>query len=228
MLLDYLGSYSSNEGEKMELSNVIEQRKTIKAFSRDVKISRAELVEMLSLAQLAPSKANLQPWRFVIVDDEELKKDLSKNVAFNGPPCETASAVIAIFADLQYEKLLGDILDHSVEKGCLHANFRDRHFDFLLNIHHQMKPEEIRDQVLIDSSLAAMQLMLIAKDKGYDTHAIGIFDREAVLALLGVEATRYAPVMLLAIGKAASPALPSCRLPLAYTVSWNNGHGFEK
>ncbi|MDD0823244.1 nitroreductase family protein [Mannheimia sp. AT1] len=212
----------------MELKNVIEQRKTIKAFSSNVKISRTELEEMLSLAQLAPSKANLQPWRFVVVDDETIKNELSKNVAFNGPPCETASAVIAIFADLQYEKLLGDILDHSVEMGCLHSNFRDRNFDFLLSVHNQAKPEEIRDQVLIDSSLAAMQLMLIAKDRGYDTHAIGIFDRKAVLALLDVDATRYAPVMLLAIGKASNPALPSCRLPLAYTVSWNNGKEFKK
>lgn len=47
----------------MELKNVIEQRKTIKAFNSIVKISRSELEEMVTLSQLAPSKANLQPWR---------------------------------------------------------------------------------------------------------------------------------------------------------------------
>lgn len=212
----------------MELKNVIEQRKTIKAFNSTVKISRIELEEMLALAQLAPSKANLQPWRFVVVDDDEIKKILSANVAFNGPPCETASAVIALFADLQYEKLLGNILDHSVKQGCLHAAFRERQFNFLLNLHKQASPIEIRDQVLIDSSLVAMQLMLIAKDKGYDTHAIGIFDRAAILNLLEVDKERYLPVMLLAVGKAANPALPSCRLPLEYTVSWNSGRDFHK
>lgn len=212
----------------MDLKNVIEQRKTIKAFSPNVKINRSELEEILRLSQFAPSKANLQPWRFVVVDDESLKKTLSTKVAFNGPPCETASAVIAIFADFHYEKLLGDILDFAVENGCLHANFRDRSFAFLLNVHNQATPAEIRDQVLIDTSLAAMQLMLIAKDKGYDTHAIGIFEREAVMELLEVDRERYVPVMLLAIGKAANPALPSCRLPLEYTVSWNNGKGFKK
>lgn len=212
----------------MELKNVIEQRKTIKAFDLNVKISRSELEEMLVLTQLAPSKANLQPWRFVVVDDEMIKNELSKKVAFNGPPCETASAVIAVFADLQYEKLLGDILDDSIKHGCLHTEFRERKFDFLLNLHNQATTEQIRDQVLIDTSLAAMQFMLVAKDKGYDTHAIGIFDRQAVMNLLQVDAKRYAPVMLVAIGKAATSALPSCRLPLEYTVSWNNGQGFKK
>lgn len=109
----------------------------------------------------------------------------------------------------------------------MHKEFRERKFDFLLNLHNQATQAEIRDQVLIDTSLAAMQLMLIAKDKGYDTHAIGVFERPAVLKLLNIDAERYLPVMLLAIGKAANPALPSCRLPLEYTVSWNDGQGFK-
>ena len=65
----------------------------------------------------------------------------------------------------------------------------------------------------MDTGLAAMQLMLIAKEKGFDTHAIGIFDKEAVLDLLSVDKQRYVPAMILAIGKAKAPALPSARLP---------------
>ncbi|WGE32129.1 nitroreductase family protein [Actinobacillus genomosp. 2] len=212
----------------MELKNVIEQRKTIKVFNPNIKIDRQELQEMLSLAQLAPSKANLQPWRFVVVDDMEQKSKLLSSVAFNAPPCETASAVILVLADLQYQLLLDDILDRSIETGCLHQQFKQRSLDFLLSVHNASTEQDIRDQVITDTSLVAMQLMLIAKDKGYDTHAIGVFDRPAVLSALDVDATRYFPVMLLAIGKAATASLPSSRLPLEYTVSWNNGQGFKK
>lgn len=211
----------------MQLVDVIKQRKTIKAFDPKAKIPRSELAEMLQLAQLAPSKANLQPWRFVVVDEETQKQKLLDLVAFNAHPCETASAVILILADLHYDQLLGDILDHSVAQGCLGAEFRDRSFDFLAGVHQSLSPQDIRDQVLIDTSLASMQLMLIAKDRGYDTHAIGIFDHEAVLKALSVDAERYAPVMLLAIGKATVPAVPSCRLPLDYSVSWNDGKGLK-
>ena len=207
----------------MQLLDAIKQRKTIKLFDKNSKIPRETLSEMLELAQLAPSKANLQPWRFVVVDDEAQKQKLLDVVAFNAPPCESAAAIIVVLADLQYQKLLGDILDHSVAKGCLHQNFRDRQFDFLLNIHQQLSQQEIRDQVLVDTSLAAMQLMLIAKERGYDTHAIGIFDRQQVLERLEIDTERYVPVMLLAIGRASVPALPSARLPLEYTVSWNSG-----
>ncbi len=212
----------------MDLKNVIEQRKTIKTFNPNVKIARAELEEMLQLAQLAPSKANLQPWRFVVVDELEQKNKLLGHVAFNAPPCETASAVILILADLRYELLLEEILDHDIQHGTLAPQFKENKMSFLTGVHNATTSANIRDQVLIDTSLAAMQLMLIAKDKGYDTHAIGIFDRKAVLEILAVDSERYTPVMLLAIGKAATAPIPSVRLPLEYTVSWNDGKGFKK
>ena len=136
--------------------------------------------------------------------------------------------VILVLADLEYQKVLGDLLDYSVEKGCLMPQFRENSYNFLLGLYEKSNAEEIRDQVLIDTSLATMQLMLVAKDRGYDTHAIGIFDRKAVMNVLDVDNKRYAPLMLLAIGKAATAPIPSVRLPLEYTVSWNDGKGFKK
>lgn len=211
----------------MDLEKVIRARKTIKMFQPNVSISREELAEMLSLAQLAPSKANLQPWRYVVVDDTEKKRQLLEFVGHNAPPCESASAVILVLADLQYQKVLGDILDYSIEKGCLAPQFRENFYNFLSGLHDKSSQKEIRDQVFIDTSLATMQLMLIAKDKGYDTHAIGIFDHNGVMNVLETDQNRYAPVMLLAIGKAATAPIPSIRLPLDYTVSWNDGKGFK-
>lgn len=212
----------------MQFLDVLQNRKTIKMFNNQVKIPREELMEMLTFAQLAPSKANLQPWRFVVVDDVEQKAKLIDKVAFNGPPCESAAAVIVVLADLHYEKLLEDIVDNSIQHGCLHENFKQNTINFLTGVHNELSEQEICDQVITDTSLAAMQLMLVAKEKGYDTHAIGIYAKTAVLDTLEIDSERYAPVMLIAIGKAAVPAIPSVRLPLEYTVSWNNGQGFKK
>lgn len=207
----------------MQLIDAIKQRKTIKLFDDKHQIPREILSEMLELAQLAPSKANLQPWRFVVLDETEQKNKLLDIVAFNAPPCQSASAVVIVLADLHYEKWLGEILDNAIASGCLHQNFRERQLNFLLATHNSLDEQQIRDQVLIDTSLAAMQLMLIAKDKGYDSHAIGIFDREQILRRFEIDASRYVPVMLLALGKAAVPPLPSVRLPVARTVAWNSG-----
>ena len=211
----------------MQLTDVIKQRKTVKLFDRNVKIPHETLVDMLQLAQLAPSKANLQPWRFVVLEDEQAKNQLKESVAFNGPPCESASAVFVILADLHYEKLVETILDTAIEAGCLQPQFKQNSMNFLTGVHQSLSEQDIRDQVLIDTSLAAMQLMLAVKEKGYDSHAIGIFDKQEVLKRLNIDASRYVPVMLLAVGKAAVPPLPSARLALEHTVAWNSGEGLN-
>ncbi len=48
--------------------------------------------------------------------------------------------------------------------------------------------------------LLAMNFMLAAKDRGWDTHAMDGFDIEAVKKLFGLP-EKYLPVMLVAIGK---------------------------
>ena len=61
----------------MDLTKVIETRKTIKMFNPNVKISREEMADMFTLAQLAPSKANLQPWRYVVSMKRKRKNSYS-------------------------------------------------------------------------------------------------------------------------------------------------------
>ena len=74
-----------------------------------------------------------------------------------------------------------------------------------------------RDEAFLNAGFAAMQLMLAAKAKGYDTCPIGGFNREKFVEEFRVP-DRYAPVMLITIGKAAAPARPTTRLPLDQVV----------
>lgn len=212
----------------MQLLDAIKQRKTIKLFQQNHLIPRSILEEMLNIAQLAPSKANLQPWRFVVIDEPQSKTALLDHVAFNRPPCETASALVLVLADLQYSELIEQIVECSISRDCLQPEFKDRTIDFLTHLDKGLNDQARRDQILIDASLAAMQLMLAAKQQGYDTHAIGVFDREAVFNILQIDSARYVSVMLIAIGKAAVPALPSTRLPLDCTTVWNSGNDLGK
>jgi len=54
----------------------------------------------LEAARLAPSASNSQPWRFIVVDDSQLKNKLCK-AAFSGiylinAFCKTAPVMVAI------------------------------------------------------------------------------------------------------------------------------------
>lgn len=54
----------------MELIQSIKERRSINFFEAGVEISDDTIRELLSLANLAPSSFNLQPWRVVVVKNQ--------------------------------------------------------------------------------------------------------------------------------------------------------------
>ncbi|MNC72663.1 putative NAD(P)H nitroreductase MhqN [compost metagenome] len=58
----------------------------------------------------------------------------------------------------------------------------------------------MRDEAIRNASLSAMQLMLIAKDQGWDTCPMIGFDAKALTESLQIS-DEYEPVLLIAMGK---------------------------
>lgn len=97
----------------MELSQAISNRHSIRKFSRQ-KVDFALLQQMVEAAVLAPTASNLQAWRFIVADDDELvhKLDLF-SPGMSGSP----TAIIAICSDLNEVAARGS--KHSLDYGCL-------------------------------------------------------------------------------------------------------------
>jgi nitroreductase len=63
-------------GEIMHVHEAIRTRRAVKNFDPQHKISSEQQSELLDLAMQSPSAFNLQHWRFVVVDDMELRKKI--------------------------------------------------------------------------------------------------------------------------------------------------------
>lgn len=81
----------------------------------------------------------------------------------------------------------------------------------------------MRDEAIRNAGLSAMLLMLIAKDKGWDTCPMIGFDSEALAKALNIPDS-YVPVLLITIGKEdTSRQNPrGYRKPLGEFVSYNS------
>lgn len=64
----------------MELKQAIESRTSVRVYKKEP-VPLADLKEMVRLASLAPSVANFQPWKFVIVTNKKLLEDMALKVA---------------------------------------------------------------------------------------------------------------------------------------------------
>ncbi|XOK64563.1 nitroreductase family protein [Paenibacillus elgii] len=212
-------SQPSQTMEQQLFFDVIRERRSVRGYDPEVKISREELTEILREATLAPSAANLQPWRFLVIDSPELKQKLLP-IAFNQQQVVEASAVIAVLGDLESIRMAEKIYGQAVEAGFMPADTAKSFVERYTGMYSSMPPETIRQIVYTDGGLVSMQLMLVARAKGYDTVPMAGYDKQKFMEAFGVS-DRYAPVMLIAIGKAAKPGHPTTRLPIEDVTFFN-------
>jgi nitroreductase len=64
-------------GDAESFFKVVEARHSVRRYTED-EIPHEDLVKIFKAVRLAPSANNLQPWRFVVVRDEETKKLLAQ------------------------------------------------------------------------------------------------------------------------------------------------------
>ncbi|WP_404330110.1 nitroreductase family protein [Mesobacillus maritimus] len=200
------------------LNDIIRDRHSVRKYDPTFKIAREEIEEILTEATLAPSSSNLQPWRFIVIDDQETKKEL-RQIAYNQEPVETSSSVIAVLGDKEMHKNIEKVYRSSFEAGFMDEANMNRLIESANNAYPNA-PEEIRTNIAsFDAGLVSMQLMLLAKAKGYDTVTMGGFDKQKFIEKFQVS-DRYMPIVLIALGKAAAPAFKTTRIPVKDLVEF--------
>jgi len=187
----------------MEYSSVNQQRRSVNVFDPSVKISEEEIESIFQEANLAPSSFNLQPWKIIVALTPAIKTGL-KAAAFNQGKVTQASAVLVFFGNTRQYLESDDIFSDWVKKGYLEEYKVDETKQMAENLYAGDKEIGF---VSRNVGLLAMNFMLSAQDRGWDTHAMDGFDIEAVKELFDLP-DKYLPVMLVAIGK----KLPSQKL----------------
>ena len=183
-----------------DFSDIVYNRRSIRNFDPSVKIPREELLEILDKTVTAPSSVNMQPWRFVVVDSEEGKEKLTPFVSFNGVQNETSSAMVLIFADLKSQERAEEIYGKAVAQGKMPEEVKEKQLSSIVPMYDNAPREVMNEIVHIDASLAAMQLMLVARSYGYDTNAIGGYKKEGLAKAFGLDEYRHVSVLLIALG----------------------------
>ncbi len=199
---------------------IITERRSIRRYDEDIKISKDEMTRILSDATRAPSSMNMQPWRFIIVESKEAKEKLRPVLYGNTAQLETSSAMICIFTDLQKYEYAEKIFNKAVEQNLMPAEVRDKQLNHINNMVPTLSVDSIEKSGLIDSGLVSMQLMLVAREYGYDTCPIGGFKHDEIAHALSLDPKRYKPVMIISIGKKRDEGYPSVRLDIEDVVTW--------
>jgi nitroreductase len=184
----------------MNVTTAIETRRSIKAYDPAHKLSEAEVSKVMSLAMLSPTAFNIQHWRFVLVEDAALRAQIQA-VSWNQAQVTEASLLIVLVADVQAWAKQPERYWKDAPKPVQ---------DFLvpaITQYYTGNPQAQRDEAMRSCGMAAMNIMLAAKEMGYDTCPMDGFDFDAVSKLLNLPAD-HIPSMFVTVGKGIKDAWP--------------------
>lgn len=198
----------------MDVTKAIELRRSVKAFDPDHRMSEAEIEKLMSLAMLSPTAWNLQNWRFVLVSDPALRKEI-RMAAWDQAQVTDASLLVVLTADLKaWQK----------EPARYWKNAPQAVQDFIvpaIRQYYEGREQVQRDEAMRSCGIAAMSLMLAAKEMGYDSGPMDGFDFDAVGKLISLPQD-HVIAMFVVIGKGIKEPWPrGGQLPLGEVVVQN-------
>ncbi len=198
----------------MNVIQAIETRRAVKGFDPLHHMQESEIERLMTLTLLSPTAFNIQNWRFVLARDPELRKQL-RAVAWDQAQVTDASLLVILTADLKsWEKEPARYWKDAPQPvreylvPAIDQYYRDR-------------DQVQRDEAMRSCGMAAMTLMLAAKEMGYDSCPMDGFDFDAVGKLINLP-SNHVVAMFVAIGKKTREAWPrGGQLPMSEVVIEN-------
>ena len=184
----------------MDTKDAIRARRAIKEYDPNHRLTDEEKREIISLAMLSPTAFNIQHWRFVVVEDPELRKQI-REVAWDQAQVTDASMLIVLCADMKaWEK--------NPERYWRDAPPVVREFMLPeIRKYYEGKPQVERDEALRSCGIVAQTLMLTAQSMGYSSCPMDGFDFDAVGKLINLPEDHLI-AMFVVIGKGTKEAWP--------------------
>lgn len=179
-------------------------RYATKKFDPSKKISGKELQEILEVLRLAPSSFGLQPWKFLIITNSELRKKLQPH-SWNQPQVVQASHLVVLCSlETVDEVHVKTFIRHSAaERGVTEeslAGYERMILDFLK----KMTPEKIHQWMDNQIYLALGILLAECAHRRIDTCPMEGFDAAKYDELLGLKSQGLRTVVLCPIGYRAA------------------------
>jgi len=173
--------------------NLISRRQSDRSYS-ERKVEKEKLERILEAGRLSPSACNSQPWRFIVVDDPNLLRQVADASSAQKLGFNKFTGQVGVFIVMVREK--------SKPIARVGAAIKDK------------------DYSLIDTGIAAGYICLQAAAEGLGSCMLGWFDEKKVKKALGIPTGKRAE-LIITLGYPEGPYREKRRKPTEEVVSYN-------
>lgn len=187
-------------------------RHACKKFDPARKIPASELDEILECARLSPSSFGMEPWKFLVIQDQKLRQELRKG-CWDQPQITDASDVIVLLATPSAV---------TPDSDYVKAKFGGRPLppeaiDAYIERYKQHHIKEIQPHMSLyawtskQCYIALSNIMAAAAAVGIDSCPIEGFEKHAVEETLGLDTSQYEVAVVVTLGYRAGDQTPRIR-----------------
>ncbi|MBQ8423146.1 MAG: nitroreductase family protein [Coprobacter sp.] len=173
---------------------LVAARQSDRRFDAERPVEPEKLARILEAARLAPSACNSQPWRFIVIDDVDVKNRV---------------------ADAAANRVLG--MNHFTKQAPVHIVVVEVAGNVTSTMGGWVKDKNFRH---IDIGIAAAHIALAAADEGLGSCIVGWFNEAGVRKVLGIPAGKRV-LLDVVIGYSCDPHREKSRKPIDKTVTHN-------
>lgn len=183
-----------------EIISALNWRYAVQSFDTTKKIRESDFNELLEVLRLSPSSFGLQPWKFIVVENPELRKKIQE-AAFGQPKVTEASHLIVVCAklDVTEEYIREFIHDTSKARNIPFDSLKGLH-DMMLNFRKGFSKEMITEWAKRQSYIALGMLLEAAALKKIDAGPMEGFNPKQVDEILDLHKQGYTTAALCALG----------------------------
>lgn len=198
---------------KKSVYQAVRERRSVRWFDPDWRMGDEEFMHLMEHVILSPTANNIQDWRFVRVTDRS-QREAIRRVAFDQAQITDASELV-IFC---YNK---KAWRESPERYWRNASQEVAETILSNFTPYFTQPGVEQEEGLRSCAMAAMSMMLLAKEMGYDSCPMTGFDFSAVAELINLP-LKHRIAMVVALGKQVKEPWPrGGQLPLYEVIVEN-------
>lgn len=219
-------------GSSNEIIDIYNNRFACKEFHSEKKVSKEDMLTILEVGRLSPSSFGFEPWKFIVVEDEYLRKKIASVSWGIQRQSETLDYLVIILARkggsmiynspyIRYmmeevQKIPADMLNLRLDR---YKNFQEEDFKLLAN------DRAIFDWASKQTYIALSNMMMAASQMGIDSCPIEGFHIEKLEYLLEKEGildiNEFGVSSMVVFGyRKEDPERPKTRRPFDEVVEW--------
>jgi nitroreductase len=196
-------------------------RHACKVFDENKKISDEDIHFILEAARKAPSSFGMEPWKFLVITNEELKAKL-RPVCWNQVQITSCSHLVVLLAAIESVKPESGV----VEKRFARREMPKEQLEFYLELYSKHLANTLSSNQNIyawtskQTYLAVSNMMNAAAVLGIDSCPIEGLEKEKVEEILDLDINKYQLSMMLPLGYRINEQSTQLRLPFEEVVEF--------